>query len=286
MRNGIDAIENIPCNIKYNGNETTQNNCFERIRTLVVYICPELFWDRQYLELKIKIQEAIGKLSNTIVSTLLTHVCANVHFMTIVYFGSGIIQLTPLQEYDLKKIYEEPILSKLKLGIKFPRKVLHSRAKALGAGLIKTSTALASDEIRVHMENKRQFGKTGKLIQTTEYNNMTHNGCKNSDIHKYQQNKQETTLWIQHVAHEMQTRKIEIINNDTLEITSNSTIIDFAQQFKTQKYLQNKLINMINHVRLFKQTILPFELVALQGNKQTETFQITTILNALFCSFS
>ena len=68
--------------------------------------------------------------------------------MTKVYFGCGIFDLTAEQENELTKIYETPLLQKLKLGQKFPRTALYSRRSALGVGLMKPRTAIAAQSIK------------------------------------------------------------------------------------------------------------------------------------------
>lgn len=110
-------------------------------------------------------------------------------------------------------------------------------------------------------------------MQATEYNEMIQSGYKNSDIHESQPNNSKNELWIKYVAHQMKIRNIEMLNNDTLELTTNQTIMDYVQIFKTRKKLLTRTIDMINHVRLFKKLMLPFELFGLQGNKETETCQ-------------
>ena len=139
--------------------------------------------------------------------------------------------------------------------------------------MIKPSTALAADAIRLFMANKRQFGKTGKLLQAIEFNNMIFGGNRNSDAHECQHVTNDKTLWIQNVAHQMKIRNIEIINNDTLVMTSNKTIMELAYQYKDQNKISNNIMKKINHVRLWKQILLPFELFGIKGNKETENYK-------------
>jgi len=55
----------------------------------------------------------------------LAYVYYNAYLIKAVYFGYGIIQLSPEQEKILKAIYEEPILRKLGYSTKFPRNILY-----------------------------------------------------------------------------------------------------------------------------------------------------------------
>ena len=65
------------------------------------------------------------------------------YLITHVYFGCGIIKMSPQQELILMKISEPVLLQKLKLSEKFPREVLYARKIALGVGLMKPSTILS-----------------------------------------------------------------------------------------------------------------------------------------------
>ena len=51
--------------------------------------------------------------------------------------------LSLLKKYDkLKKTYELPIIRKMGLGDKFPRKFLHVKKSVLGVGLIEPKTVI------------------------------------------------------------------------------------------------------------------------------------------------
>ena len=41
-----------------------------------------LRWDRQFQDIRVKMEESIEKLSNTVMITLLTHLCINNYFMS------------------------------------------------------------------------------------------------------------------------------------------------------------------------------------------------------------
>ena len=44
--------------------------------------------------------------------------------LTNMYFGSGVVMFNKKECEELKKIYEFPLIRKMKLGDKFPRKLL------------------------------------------------------------------------------------------------------------------------------------------------------------------
>ena len=73
--------------------------------------------------------------------------------MTKVYFGCGIILILDTQEKKLKSIYENIILKKFGLSEKFPHEVLYMRKSALGLGLIKPSTAIELQALKLYIEH-------------------------------------------------------------------------------------------------------------------------------------
>ena len=59
-----------------------------------------------------------------------------------VFFGYSIITFHLLEEEELKKIYKQLILDKLKLGMKFLQRVLYIHNKVLEVGIMKLSIIL------------------------------------------------------------------------------------------------------------------------------------------------
>ena len=47
------------------------------VRTIGIHMSPALNWNRQFQEVKIKMEESIGKLSNALMTVQLTHLCVN-----------------------------------------------------------------------------------------------------------------------------------------------------------------------------------------------------------------
>jgi hypothetical protein len=60
----------------------------------------------------------------------------NIYLMRSVFFRSNIIEIIPIQEKELMKIYERLLLRKLGLSKNFSRYALYSRRSALGVGII------------------------------------------------------------------------------------------------------------------------------------------------------
>jgi len=55
-------------------------------------------------------------------------------------------------------------------------------------------------------------------------------------------------------------------------ITNNKMIMQYAIEYLKQKELNNKTIDHINYMWLYKKMILPIELVSTSGNGQTDAF--------------
>ena len=86
--------------------------------------------------------EAIGWFKNIDIHSSLMYIYFNMYLMTKIYFECSIVSLIKLQDKYLRVIYEETILMKLGLSIKFLRKVLYMRKSALGVGLLQLSTVV------------------------------------------------------------------------------------------------------------------------------------------------
>ena len=52
-----------------------------------------------------------------------------------------------------------PLTRKMKLGNKFPRKLLHVRKSALGIGLVEPNTVMDSLALKLRVGNKRSKGE-------------------------------------------------------------------------------------------------------------------------------
>ena len=68
----------------------------------------------------------------------------------------------------MKKRHELIILRKLKLSIKFPRKILYARKSALGVGLMAPSTIVGILAVRACVGHHRGQSRVSKIIQILE----------------------------------------------------------------------------------------------------------------------
>jgi len=86
---------------------------------------------------------SVIKLMSTSISITQAYMYFNIYLCSSVYFGADIITLNKQQCRELKRIYEEPILVKLKLSQKMPKDILYIHCSALGIGLITPETVVA-----------------------------------------------------------------------------------------------------------------------------------------------
>ena len=72
----------------------------------------------------------------------------------------------------------------------------------------------------------------------------------------------------------MNERNLEVVNQtiDQPFLTNNKTIIEYAEQHIVKKELENSAYNRINYVQLYKEMIIPVELVEAKGRERIEAF--------------
>ena len=121
-------------------------------------------------------EEAVGRLKNVNIHPVLTHIYFNVYFMMKVYFRCGIISILDTQEKKLKPIYENTILNKFGLSEKFLHEVLYMRKSALGLGLIKPSTVIELQVLKLYVGYYRSKTKLAKLNRINDELQMIEEG--------------------------------------------------------------------------------------------------------------
>ena len=85
-----------------------------------------------------------------------------------VFYGCSIMELIVIQEVELRKIYEGPLLKKLELSEKFSRKLLYARWSAFGIRILQPNTIIVILMLRQYVGNIRIKNNTEKMIHTTE----------------------------------------------------------------------------------------------------------------------
>ena len=85
-----------------------------------------------------------------------------------VYFGCGIISITPAQEKILMQISKAILLKKLGLSKKFPKKILYSRKSELGVGIMKPTTMITILALKLYLGHKRNEDRISNIISIIE----------------------------------------------------------------------------------------------------------------------
>ena len=125
-------------------------------RTLIIYMSFALNWDRMFQEVRIKMEESIGKLSNTLMNIQLTYFHVNSYFMSKIYFGCGTMEMTYDQDKELRKTYETPLARKLVLGSSFQRKMMCRRVISMGLEIVAPKTAIVDLVLKLCLSHRRK----------------------------------------------------------------------------------------------------------------------------------
>ena len=134
---------------------------------LGVWLKPSLQWNHQFKIVHEKMIVSTKKLVNTDLKASLVYLYFHCYIIKNVFFGYGIASFTPPEEEELKKIYEQPILEKLRLGMKFSKCALYIYKKALGISIMTPNTMLAILALKLYFGHTRLQGETNDII---EYN--------------------------------------------------------------------------------------------------------------------
>ena len=85
-----------------------------------------LQWVKQFTMMKDKLERAMYKLRDIPITVSNAYLFYNMYLTTQVYFGCGVVKISPKQEKILMKISEPILLKKLRLSEKFPRALLYA----------------------------------------------------------------------------------------------------------------------------------------------------------------
>ena len=122
---------------------------------------------------------SVKKLITTELSAYQTYIYFNMYLLRSVFFRCEVVKISEKQEKDLKKMYEIPLLTKLKLGEKFPRKVLYVRRIAMRVGLIQPCIAIVIVTLQLYFGNIRIESNAGNIILALEELMEVNNGYSN-----------------------------------------------------------------------------------------------------------
>ena len=274
-RSGIKHIKDVQIEIEVNGKKLAQEKCKDSEKTLGVMMSPSLSWEKQFCMMVGKMKDAVRKLNNTEMITTTASMYYNAYLITNVYYGSGVFSITKTQEEVLKKIYEPTILRKLKLSTKFPRKILYARKSALGVGLMAPSTIVDTLAVRAYVGHQRGRSRVSKLFQILEQKAWLQYGYSTPVMETSHQLKPKLVTWSDEIQYKLEKRQIKLINrfNEMKRFTTNKTIMDYASDYVKREDAIDGEREAINHVRLYKKMILPFEVVGFRGEQQTKEFR-------------
>ena len=214
-----------------------------------------------------KMKDTIGALKNTTIAVSTASMYYNMYLIKKVYYGGGIFALNDRQEKILKNIYEAVILNKMGLSVKFPRKVLYARKSALGVGLMAPWTIMSMLALKLYLSYQRGETRVSKLITINEDNTRLYYGFSANIIELKLEWNPAINTWSDEIRLILRSRNLELFNriNETKWISKNQTIMDYAIRYSKSL----KIVEAINHVRLYKRMILPCELVGFKGNCKT-----------------
>ena len=167
-KNGKQNIIQLNATIVVHGETIKAIDVSQSTRTLGVHLNPAISWKGQFEVMRKKMNTSITKMMNMEINSYQAAMYFNVYMIKTVFFGCGIVELNDKQEKELRRIYEEPMLRKLGLSVKFPRTALYSRRSALGVGLILPSTLIAMLKIKLYIGNIRKLGHATDSIKMQE----------------------------------------------------------------------------------------------------------------------
>jgi len=121
--------------------------------------------------------------------------------------------------------------------------------------------------LKLYIGYKRFNNRISRIIRINEENAVVQYGCSEHLIKTLRKYKIDKGIWSDNIGEILEKIKISIENEEEgiKMITKNLIIMDYATKYVKELNLSNKILAFINHVRLFKSIILPYELVGLEG---------------------
>ena len=105
-------------------------------------------------------------------------------------------------------MYEMPMIRKLGLGDKFPRKLSNVQKTSLGVGLIAPNTVIDTLATKLWVGNKRLQGELGNAIKAHEENSFIDSGLRNKKSRKDSKVKRWKEGWVEEVESKFSSREI------------------------------------------------------------------------------
>ena len=224
----------------------------DSVRTLGVYMYLVLTWKTQFEVMRKKLHTSITKLMATDMNAHQAAVYYNVCMIKSVFFGCGVITISESQEKELKRLYKEPLLMKLRLSRNFPRVVLYSRKSALGVGIMVPLTIISLLKAKLYLSNIRVKCTTYQAISVQEEYQQIKAGW-NIHVGYNPSDRYWKSIWVDEVNDLFYNRNISIAV-DAISETEKSftTLMDYAVEYTDTNALDPKILKIINFMRLKK----------------------------------
>jgi len=126
----------------------------------------------------------------------------------------------------------------------------------LGLGLMKPSTIIAVQMIKMHIGNIRLETKMIVLIKSLNEYNIVESRIENEQVSN-QITPYWTRTWVNKIKEECAKRKMTIENEkkEKKPITVNKTVMEYAVKYVEEKRCTKDIIRLINHIRLYKKSL-------------------------------
>ena len=271
MVNGNFQLFDVPNVLTVHETKVKQLKVNECARTLGVTMGPSIQWKSQFEVMRRKLNESVRKLMNSELKTWQVHIYFNIYLVKSVFFGCGIVELNERELHEMERICEKPILRKLHLSEKFPRRMMCVDKKSLGLGLMRPKTIMSMLKLKQCFGNMRLLNNASDMIKTNSENEQILSG-RSKNIHEIKcEERWWPHTWIDEVKKSCEERDIDVIENiDRTTITANKTVMDLACEYVKDKPKCEDMHEKINHVRLHKKVYLPCELLGMNGKSRTD----------------
>ena len=125
-----------------------------------------------------------------------------------------------------------PMIRKLSLGDKFPRKLLCVQKTSLEVGLIAPNTKIDTLRTKLWVGNKRLQGELGNVIKAHEENSFVDSGLRKKERRKDRQVKCRKEGWIEEVESKFSSRETKTLREGKKveNITNNKFLMEYARE--------------------------------------------------------
>ena len=122
--------------------------------------------------------------------------------------------------------------TEMRLGDKFPTKLLYVKKSALGVGLIEPETVMDYLAMKLCVGNERSKSDLTRVTNTHEEISEEDSGLPNKVIRNKGRLRHWNSGWIEELCKKLEDRRIEMVedNRNTLVNTKNKFLMDHAMQ--------------------------------------------------------